>query len=153
MNWKSEAIDRLRRYESMKNAIRTIPDEISRLEMEAVSIKAVRTDKLPVKSGSTDRNDALLDNMVRREELAWTLKQAKLWVKTTERGLGELTPEDKLVLHRLFISNERGNIERLCQELGCEQSTVYRKRDQAIYRFTIALYGFVETQFERSSVK
>jgi DNA-binding NtrC family response regulator len=153
VNWKSEAIDRLRRYESMKAAIQSIPDEIQRLEMEATSIKAVRTDKLPVKSGAADRNDTLLDNMVRREELRWALKQAKLWVKTTERGLRELTPEDKLVLHRLFISNERGNIERLCQELGCEQSTVYRKRDQAIYRFTIALYGFVETQFERSSVK
>lgn len=147
MNWKSEAIDRLHRYESMKAAVQTIPDEICRLEMEAVSIKAVRTDKLPVKSGAADRNDALLNNMVRREELDWTLKQAKLWVKTTERGLGELTPEDKLVLHRLFISNERGNIERLCMELGCEQSTVYRKRDQALQRFTIALYGFTETQY------
>ena len=147
MNWKSEAIDRLRRYDSMKTAVQSIPDEIRRMEMEATSIKAVRTDKVPIKSSSADRNDALINNMVQREELEWTLKQAKLWVKTTDTALSNLTPEDKLILHRLFIANERGNIERLCQELNCEQSTVYRKRDQALYRFTVALYGFVETQF------
>lgn len=147
MNWKSEAIDRLRRYDSMKTAVQSIPDEIRRMEMEATSIKAVRTDKVPIKSSAVDRNDALINNMVRREELEWTLEQAKLWVKTTDTALSNLTPEDKLILHRLFIANERGNIERLCQELNCEQSTVYRKRDQALYRFTVALYGFVETQF------
>lgn len=147
MNWRSEAIDRLRRYESMKTAVLGIPDEIRRLEMEATSIKAARTDKVPVKSSAADRNDALINNMVQREELEWTLKQAKLWVKTTDTALSNLTPEDKLILHRLFIANARGNIERLCMELGCEQSTVYRKRDQALYRFTVALYGFVETQF------
>ena len=147
MNWKSEAIDRLRRYDSMKTAVQSIPDEIRRMEMEATSIKAVRTDKVPIKSSAVDRNDALINNMVRREELEWTLEQAKLWVKTTDTALSNLTPEDKLILHRLFIANERGNIERLCHELNCEQSTVYRKRDQALYRFTVALYGFVETQF------
>ena len=147
MNWKSEAIDRLRRYDSMKTAVQSIPDEIRRMEMEATSIKAVRTDKVPIKSSAVDRNDALINNMVRREELEWTLEQAKLWVKTTDTALSNLSPEDKLILHRLFIANERGNIERLCQELNCEQSTVYRKRDQALYRFTVALYGFVETQF------
>ena len=153
MNWKSEAIDRLRRYDSMKSAIQSIPDEIHRLEMEATSIKTARLDKVPVKSGAVDRVDILLSNMVHREELQWTLKMAKLWVKTTDRALGTLMQEDRHILYRLFIANERGNIERLCQELGCEQSTVYRKRDQALYRFTIALYGFVETQFERSSTK
>jgi len=147
MNWKSEAIDRLRRYDSMKTAVQSIPNEIRRLEMEATSIKAVRTDRVPIKNSAADRNDALINNMVQREELEWTLKQAKLWVKTTDTALSNLTPEDKLILHRLFIANERGNIERLCQELNCEQSTVYRKRDQALYRFTVALYGFVETQF------
>lgn len=153
MNWKTEAIDRLRRYEAMKAAVQSIPDEIRRLELEATKIRSTRTDKLQVKSSITDYNELLLNNMVLREELQCTLKQAKMWVKTTERAMGELSSEDKLVLHRLFVVPERGNIERLCQELGCEQSTVYRKRDQALYRFTIALYGFVETQFERSSVK
>ena len=147
MNWKSEAIEHLRRYDAMKTAVQNIPDEIRRLEMEAVGIKAVRTDKVPVKNGVADYDDALLNSMVRREELECALNQAKLWVKTTDTALSNLTSEDKLILHRLFIANARGNIERLCMELGCEQSTVYRKRDQAIYRFTIALYGFVENQF------
>jgi hypothetical protein len=32
-------------------------------------------------------------------------------------------------------------MDRLCQELDLEQSSIYRKRDQALRRFTTALYG------------
>ena len=51
------------------------------------------------------------------------------------------TPEEKLVLQRFYLSPERGSVERLCMELGVEQSSVYRKRDKALHKFALALYG------------
>ena len=36
---------------------------------------------------------------------------------------------------------ELEDAKRLCEQLGVEQSSVYRKRDGALYRFTLALYG------------
>jgi hypothetical protein len=39
---------------------------------------------------------------------------------------------------------ERGNIERLCKELGMEASSVYRRRDSALKHFTLAFYGVEE---------
>ncbi|MCD7860112.1 MAG: hypothetical protein LUH51_08170 [Firmicutes bacterium] len=45
-----------------------------------------------------------------------------------------------------FTSTLRGgNVDRLCGDLACEQSTVYRKRDKALRHFTIALYGLTES--------
>ena len=85
-----------------------------------------------------------MDNLVHRQELQWTLEQAKSWVRITERALRTLSPEEKLILHRMYILPERGCLDRLSMELGIEQSTIYRRRDKALHKFTMALYGIVE---------
>ena len=76
-----------------------------------------------------------------RQELQWRLEQAQNWLACTDRALAVLSKEEKLVLHRFYISPEKGSIERLCNELGLESSSVYRKRDKALRHFTVALYG------------
>ena len=145
MNWKQEAMEKLRKYDAMRLSIMNIPDEIIRLETAAKAIRSARTDGDPVKTGGNRREEILLDNMLQRQELQWRLEQAQNWVKCTDRALGTLTPEEKLVLHRFYICPHKGNVERLCSELGAEQSTVYRKRDKALYRFTVAFYGCAES--------
>lgn len=144
MNWKAEATDKLRRYEAMRLALINIPAEIKRLTLEAHNIRSARTDAMPVAGGGNKREDALINNLLHRQELENTLKQVKLWLTTTDRALSALSVEEKLILHRLLISPEPHAMDRLCQELGLEQSTLYRKRDQALRRFTLAYYGISE---------
>ena len=141
MNWKAEAKEKLRRYDAMRLATVNIPEEMERLEIDAQGIRAARTDGTPVKGGGNRREEALLNNIVHRQELAWTLQQAQNWLKTTDRALTALNNEEKLILHRLYIYPERGNLERLCGELGMESSSVYRRRDKALRHFTLAYYG------------
>ena len=45
------------------------------------------------------------------------------------------------MLLRFYMHPERGNVERLCGELGLEKSAVYDRREKALRRFTLALYG------------
>ena len=141
MNWKEEATNKLRKYDAMRMATKNLPDELRRLEQAACAIRSARTDSTPVKGGTNLREDMLLNNIVYREELSQALSQAKIWVTTADRALGILTPEEKLILHRLYICPERNALERLCNELDLEHSSIYRKRDQALQRFTMALYG------------
>lgn len=143
MNWKEEATQKLRQYNAMKLALQNLPEELNRLEQAASSIRSARIDGTPVKGGTNRREDMLLSNMVHREELANTLSQAKLWVSTTERALGALTPEEKLILYRMYMYPERNALDRLCQELDLEQSSIYRRRDQALNRFVTAYYGIL----------
>ena len=147
MNWKTEAKEKLRRYDAMRLAIINIPEEIERLKTEATSIRSSRTDSTPVQGGGNKREDALLNNIIERQELERNLQQAQLWVKTTNRALEVLSPEEKLILHRLYIYPEKGSIDRLSHELGFEKSTVYRKRDKALIKFTLAFYGATETYY------
>lgn len=141
MNWKGEAIEKLRKYDAMRMSLQNIPLEVKRLEVDARAIRGARTDSTPVKGGGSAREDALLNNIVRRQELQWAMEQARLWVQIVDRGLSVLTPEEKLVLRRFYIVPEQGGIDRLCMELGVEKPTVYRKKDSALRHFTTSLYG------------
>lgn len=140
MNWKEEATEKLRKYDAMRLATENLPEELRRLEQDACAIRSARPDSISIRGGLI-RDDRLLNNLVHREELNNALDQARCWVSVTNRALGALDPEEKLILHRLYICPERKGLERLCGELDVEQSTIYRKRDQALRRFTIALYG------------
>ena len=64
MNWKTEAKEKLRRYDAMRLATINIPQELHRLEMDAQSIRSARTDATPVSGGGSKREDALLNNII-----------------------------------------------------------------------------------------
>ena len=125
-----------------KNRV-NLPEEIQRLEIDAQSIRSAKTDRTPVSGGST-REEALLNNIIHRQELAWTLQQAQSWLKTTDRALTALTGEEKRILHRLYIYPERGAINKLSSELGVDTSVIYRRGDKALKRFALAYYGIAE---------
>lgn len=145
MNWKFEAIEKLKEYTARKNAITSIPEEIKRLEEDAQRIRAASTDATPVQGGGSAREDMLLSNIVHREELQRRLSDARRWVDIVDGGLSVLTDDDRLVLDRFYIHPMRGNVDRLCDELAVEKAAVYKRKEKALHRFTVALYGTTES--------
>lgn len=146
MNWKQEAIEKLKKLEAMQQSLENIPQEIKRLEIAAVSLRGAAADRTPVKGGGNCREDALLDSIVHRQELERNREQAAQWVNVTHNALSALTMEEKLILTRLYIRPEKGALERLNGELEVEKSSLYRRRDAALRKFTMALYGVDEGQ-------
>lgn len=144
MNWKFEAIEKLKQYEAKKQSLTSIPEEIARLESAMQSIRSATADGTPVKGGGSGREDAMLSNIVHREELERSLEQAQKWVALVDAGLEILNEEERNILDRFYIHPERGSVDRLCGELGIEQSSVYRRRDKALHHFTLCLYGCSE---------
>ena len=141
MNWKYEAIDKLKGYEAHKAALESIPEEIRRLESAACSIRSASADGTAVSAHGNKREDMLLSNIVLREELERQLEQAKQWVSVVERSLETLTSDERRILDLMYMNRQKGNVEKLCAELNIEQASVYRRRDVALRTFTIALYG------------
>ena len=131
MNWKAEAVNKLRKFDAMRQAVKNIPDELARLKIDRKSL---------AESGNACE-DKLLNNLVLSRELAWTLEQAQLWLRTVSAAFSVLTPEEKLILSHFYIYRETGTLNRLCQQLSLEQSSIYRRRDKALHKFTLALYG------------
>lgn len=146
MNWKREAIDKLKNYEAHREALESIPKEIKRLESVYAGIRSATTDGAPVSGGGNTREDNMLSNIVHRDELKRRLKEARLWLSQVDKALAVLDDEERLILDKFYIHRAKGNVGDLCERLNVEQSTVYRKRDNALRRFTIALYGVTETE-------
>ena len=144
MDWKNEAITKLRRYDIMRQALRNIPEEIARLKEEAAILRTASTDSIFVRTTAGRGEDARLNNIVKRQELERTLRYVRQWLDVADRGLFALSDEERMILQRLYLYPQKDAFQRLSMELGLEQSSIYRKRDRALQRFTEAIYGFCE---------
>lgn len=145
MDWKREAIDKLKCYEAKRTSLERAREELRRLEDDMTRIRSATTDGTPVSGGTSTREDAIVNNITRREELKVAMREATAWVKIVDGGLAVLDDEERHILDRLYIHRAMENVERLCDELHVEVATVYRRRDKALRHFTLALYGVVET--------
>ena len=145
MNWKFEAVEKLRQYEAKKQSLKSIPEEIKRLESAMRSIRSATADGTPVSGGGSGREGMMLSNIVHREELERSLEQAQKWVALVEAGMEILSQEERLILERFYIQPEKGAADRLAGDLNLDVKTVYKRKDAALRHFTISLYGGVES--------
>lgn len=145
MNWKNEAIEKLEQYGARKQSLRSIPKEIALLESVSANIRSSTCDSIRVKGSDSGREDVLLSNIMKREELNWAMEQAQRWVDLVESGLSVLSDEERSILEAFYIRSEKGAADRLAGELAMDVKTVYRRKDAALRRFTIALCGCVES--------
>lgn len=144
MNWKAEAIEKLKQYVPKKLSLENIPMEIKRLESSMEGIRSTASDGLSAR-GSATRDDMYLSNIVHRGELERTQEQTETWVHMVEYALAILNDEDRLILERFYMRPEKGAADRLAGDLRIDVKTVYRKKDDALRRFTIAMYGCTES--------
>ena len=75
----------------------------------------------------------------RLEKRLRQLEEQRAAVQTMDEALKTLTPEERLVLEHLVIAPRSGSGEQLCQMLGLELSSVYRRKDRALQRLAAAL--------------
>lgn len=137
--WKLLAIEELETYPTKKEAMTTIPERLRELESAFVSIGSPSADKVAVQGGGG--NDKALNNIVQRDKLSQNLAEVVRFTARVERGLAALGDDENEILSRCYIHPERGAVERIANARGLDKSTVYRIRDDALRKFTIAMYG------------
>lgn len=145
MDWKSEAIDKLRQFEAKQQALLSIPMELAQLETSMAGVRSSRTDSSAVKGGGSGYEDRILGLIVRKEELNRRLKCAQLWVDEVTGALQILRPDERRILDVFYIVGEKGAADHLASELCADPKSVYRWKDVALRKFTIALYGVTES--------
>lgn len=144
MRWTDCAIADLRKYAGMKESLQNIPEKIKALEIRFESIKGASSNSAPVKGGGSHMEDALLDNIVERDRLRMLYHADRYMVRTIERGLSALTDEEKTTLDMFYINRSKHYLEELAKRLGYEQAQIYRIKNEALYKFTVHMYGIPE---------
>ena len=146
MNWKEEAIHKLREYAPMRQATVNIPMQIRQLEDEYQTIRGQsfsggrRTIADP---GS--REDQMMNNIIRRQELEKSLERASRWMEIVDGALEVLEPQEREILQCMYVFPQKGAVDTVCDALQLEKSSVYRRRDKALRKFTLAMYGATES--------
>ena len=145
LNWCVFAIQRLKDYETRKEAADSLTEQIKNLESKFTSIRAATTDGTPVKGGNENkREEMLINNIATREELQRNLDTVKKEIEITEKGLASLTPEETKILTLFYMQRQKGFVDRLCNELYISKTELYRQKEDALKKFTMVCYGIVE---------
>ena len=70
-----------------------------------------------------------------RDEVVRQLRQLpklRLQVEKIENALAALTEEECNIIATLYLYPKRNNVEKLCEKLEIERTTVYRRRNKAL---------------------
>ena len=140
--WKKQAMNELEMYEARKLAVENIPDQLRQLESALSSIRNPGADSVCARTGG-GQDDRYLNNITSRELLKDNLKQASKAARRTEKALGVLSEEERLVLDRFYIHPEKKAADRLAGDLHVDVKTVYSRRNAALRKFTVAMFGKV----------
>ena len=140
MDWKQEAVDRLRQLDRLRNSVRSMGQEIKNIREEMGALHGVDTARVAVR-GSGWNDDALMGALVKLRELEGALCRTKRRIREVESALDAMEAEDRLILEEMYVRKEGGGVDRAAEALGVASSGVYRRRDKALREFTVALYG------------
>lgn len=144
-DWKPVAIQRLKSYEARKISLEQIKAQLNALDMQFTAIRAAKTDGEPVSGTmSNRREDMMVDNIQKRDELKANYKIAKREIEVTEKGLNALTKEERRILELFYVLRPYDHVGQICGEQNIEKSEAYRRKDSALRKFTMACYGVID---------
>lgn len=144
MNWKREAENDLKNYSRRIESLNNAKEKIKALQDQMLSVRAGISDSTPVQGGGNRSQETMINCIAEIERLELTITANDRLVRLVEKGLAGLSPEEQKVLELFYIYRTRGHVERLMEILNLEQAQIYRIKDAALYKFTIAIYGIID---------
>lgn len=141
LTYKSILENDLMKLNRWKFAILQIQSELETLDAEYASIKATDYDKMPGGSGDNIQEEKLITAIARKDQKEAELKLNKMRVADMERLLEKLTDEERRVLDRLVINQEKYAVANLSEELGYESAQIYRIKNRALMHMTQLRHG------------
>ena len=89
------------------------------------------------------KDNALL--ISKNAELEKSLERASRWMEIVDGALEVLEPQEREILQCMYVFPQKGAVDTACDALCVEKSSIYRRRDKALRKFTLAMYGATES--------
>jgi ArpU family phage transcriptional regulator len=141
MNYKKWLIEDLQTLERQRFAISQLREELETVEAEYTAIKATNYDKMPTGSGENVQEEKLLTAIAKKDELRASLAYTEKHVADMERLLKQLPDDERQIIERTFVGQEKYAAESLADELGYERRNIYRMRNRALLHLAQLRYG------------
>lgn len=145
MNWKKEAVEDLKNYTCRKEGCLNVADRIQTLNTRLSGTPEMYSNAVPVRGGGSKAEEWRINTIVERDRLKMSYNNLKKLVQMTERGLNQLSSDERRVLELFFIHRSGRHVDDLMEELCYEKTRIYELKDEALYKFTVAMYGMTES--------
>lgn len=134
-------VNDLQKLNRWKFSIVQMETELETLTAEFASIKATNYDKMPSGSGDNTQEEKLIAVIAKKEELTTKLDYTRRKVADLERLLEQLADDERIIIERMVVNQERRAADSLAEELGYESRQIFRKRTAAIAHLCSLRYG------------
>lgn len=139
--WKMKCKADLFNLRKNEAAILSIPEEINMERDRMTSIKSASTGTAPVQGGGTSYEERMNNSICMIDLLSDNLRFAEAEVRLTKKALATLTDEERRVLEVLYIDKQKNGVQRLREEFGCDERTIWRKASRALDGYNTARHG------------
>lgn len=119
MSRRDEMVELLRNYDIMAAAVKNLSDRIQILKQQE----------------DAEENAQQIQNLER------SLDSTSRWLKIIDRGMEVLSKGEHMILYELYIRKSDRPLLDLCRRMEIEKSSVYRKRDKALDKLAMAIFG------------
>ncbi len=135
MDWKIYAIKDLRRYKFIKLGIINSKERLAIIDAEIKTSLHINTKRCARKKTE------LMAATIEANNLRQSISSAERKTKLLERALDSLTELERNILAKFYMDNNPKPASVLSDELGFSVRSLYRARDEALEKFTLAMYG------------
>jgi hypothetical protein len=143
MNWQIVAIEDLKNYKVMCMGAKNISDEITAIDETLYSVRTSKMSAAPAYGGG-NTDDSILNGIVKRDRLELNGSINDKLVTKIAQGLAALSENEYLALEYFYINRPPNYMDVLAEKVKCERSEIYRLKDRALRKFTIAMYGITD---------
>lgn len=131
MDWRKIAEDDLRHYREQKLGYEHTCEQIKEINAKIEKLSAEG------KMGG----DRMMDACAKRDKLILARDAIEPLVRRMDESLALMNEMERKILEHMYINKEKGALDRLCEELYFEKSRIYQIRNEALRKFTVAMYG------------
>ena len=140
---RSAAVDALKDYDSMAFIIANTSNEIKNTREDMDSIRSPQFDGMPRTHNPQAGEERILKNIEEIDILQERYRQAVEYMEWFKPAWEELSSEERYVLETFYRDEggQTGAVYEICSQLNVERSTAYNRKNRALAKLAVLLYG------------
>ena len=133
-------INDLRDYKRAKVAIVNLREKLYVESVRLTSPRGATLSAVPTHSGGNSFEDAMSRSVDKKDEIRRQIDYNGHIVAIMERGLAQLTPEEREVITLMYINGDV-NAYGAGLKMHCSRSQIYNLCDSALRKLSVIIYG------------
>lgn len=140
---RSAAVDALKDYDSMAFIIANTSNEIKNTRDDMGSIRSPQFDGMSRTHNPQAGEERILKNIEEIDILQERYRQAVEYMEWFKPAWEELSSEERYVLETFYRDEggQTGAVYEICSQLNVERSTAYNRKNRALAKLAVLLYG------------